>query len=120
MKVELHKSFRFEAAHRLPNAPDGHRCRNLHGHSYVVDVVVEGEVNPDRSWFIDYNDILALCEPVRLRLDHHTVNDIPGLESGTAEMLSIYIWNELKPKLTGLKEIVVHETTTSSCTYRGE
>lgn len=120
MKVELRKSFHFEAGHYLPQAPEGHRCRNQHGHSYVVDVVVEGEIDPQRKWFVDYNDILAQCEPVKRRLDHSVINQIPGLEAGTAEMLSVYIWEELKGKVPGLKEIVVRETATSSCTYRGE
>lgn len=120
MKVELKKSFRFEAAHRLPFAPEGHRCRNLHGHGYVVDVVIYGEVDPQARWFVDYGDILLACEPIRQDLDHKTINDVPGLEAGTAEMMSVYIWNRLKDKLPGLKAVVVHETSTSSCTYYGE
>ncbi len=120
MKVELRKSFRFEAAHFLPFAPDGHRCQNLHGHSYVVEVVVEGEIDPERKWFIDYNEILAKCEPIRKALDHKTINDIPGLEAGTAEMLSIFVWRELEGSLPGLKAVTVSETSSSSCTYRGD
>jgi len=120
MKVELRKSFRFEAGHYLPFAPDGHRCRNLHGHSYTVEIVVEGDVHPEHKWFVDYGVILEKCEPIRKKLDHGVVNNIPGLEAGTAEMLSIYIWNELRPQIEGLKEVIVRETNTSSCTYRGE
>jgi len=120
MIVELKKSFRFEAAHHLPFAPEGHRCRKLHGHSYVVEIVVEGEIDPERMWFVDYGDILSQCEPVRKELDHKTINEIPGLESGTAESLSIFIWNRVVGQVKGLKEVIVRETTTSSCTYRGE
>jgi len=120
MKVELRKSFSFEAAHRLPFAPEGHRCRQVHGHSYVVEVCVEGEVDPQRRWVVDYGDILAACEPVKHRLDHHLINEIEGLEAGTAESLSVFIWNAIRDALPGLKEVVVRETATSSCTYRGE
>jgi 6-pyruvoyltetrahydropterin/6-carboxytetrahydropterin synthase len=120
MKVELRKSFRFEAAHRLPFAPEGHRCRQIHGHSYAVEVCVEGAVDPARQWLVDYGDILAACMPVKERLDHHLLNDVPGLEAGTAEALSVFIWNAIRDRLPGLKEVTVRETETSSCTYRGE
>jgi 6-pyruvoyltetrahydropterin/6-carboxytetrahydropterin synthase len=120
MKVELRKSLSFEAAHHLPNAPDGHRCRQVHGHSYVVEVVVEGEVDPVRGWFIDYGEIARVCEPIRIELDHKLLNEVPGLEAGTAEMLALHFWNRIAGRLPGLREVVVRETPTSSCTYRGE
>jgi 6-pyruvoyltetrahydropterin/6-carboxytetrahydropterin synthase len=120
MRVELRKSFRFEAAHHLPFAPEGHRCRHIHGHGYVVEVVVEGDIDPERRWLIDYGEILRRCEPIKARLDHKLVNEIPGLESGTAEDLSIYVWKELKPHLPELAAVTVRETATSSCTYRGD
>ncbi len=119
MKVELRKSFRFEAAHHLPLAPEGHRCRNIHGHGYVVDVMVEGEVDPERGWLVDYGEILRLCEPIKKQLDHKLINDISGLEAGTAEVLSVFIWNALKPQRPELSAVTVSETATSSCTYRG-
>ncbi len=119
MKVELRKSFRFEAAHSLPFAPEGHRCRHVHGHGYRVEIIVEGDVDPERYWFVDYGDILAACEPVRRDLDHKVLNDMPGIESGTSEMLSVYIWNRIVEAVPGLKGVVVHETDTSSCTYFG-
>jgi len=120
MKIELRKSFPFEAAHHLPTAPEGHKCRHLHGHSYVVEIVVEGEVDPDSNWVIDYGDILKICEPVRATLDHKVLNDIPGLEAGTAEMLSVFIWKAVRDSLPDLKAVTVKETDTSSCTYRGD
>lgn len=119
MKVELRKSMTFEAAHHLPFAPEGHRCRQVHGHSYVVEIVVEGEIDPNHKWFVDYGQIVRTCEPVRAGLDHKLINDIEGLEAGTAEMLAIYFWNHVVGELPGLKEVTVKETPTSSCTYRG-
>lgn len=119
MNVELTKSFRFEAAHRLPTFPDGHKCRRLHGHSYRVDVHVAGPVDPPLGYLVDYGDIKAACEPVRKQLDHFYLNEIEGLENPTAEVLAKWIWNRLKPALPQLSAIVVHETCTASCTYRG-
>lgn len=120
MKMRLIKSFSFEAAHSLPCFPEGHKCRRLHGHSFRVEVVVAGEVDPARGYLIDYGDIKSACEPIRQRLDHHHLNEIEGLENPTSEMLAVWIWERLKPALPPLTEIVVHETCESRCEYRGE
>lgn len=120
MWVELRKSFSFEAAHALPTFPEGHKCRRLHGHSFHVDVVAAGEVDPDRGYLVDYGEIKAACEPVREALDHRYLNEIPGLANPTAELVAAWIWARLKPALPLLVEVTVHETCTSACTYRGD
>ncbi len=120
MHIRLSKSFRFEAAHSLPSFPEGHKCRRLHGHSFTVEVVVEGDVDSAKGYLIDYGDVKAATEPIRERLDHYHLNEIEGLENPTAEMLAAWIWERLKPKLPMLSEVIVHETCTSKCHYRGE
>ncbi len=119
MRVRLSKQFHFEAAHDLPTFPAGHKCRRLHGHSFRFDVVVEGEVDPAKGYLIDYGDIKAAAGPVVARLDHFYLNDIPGLANPTSELLAVWLWNELKPKLPFLASIIVYETCTSTCEYRG-
>lgn len=119
MNVRLVKTFTFEAAHRLPSFPEGHKCRRLHGHSYRVDVVVAGDVDPARGYLIDFGDVKAACEPVRQRLDHYYLNEIEGLENPTAEILAAWLWSRLKPVLPQLTEIVIHETCMSRCEFRG-
>jgi 6-pyruvoyltetrahydropterin/6-carboxytetrahydropterin synthase len=119
MRVKLQKTFSFEAAHRLPTFPEGHKCRRLHGHSFRVDVVVEGEVDAARGYLIDYGELKQACEPIRARLDHHHLNEIDGLDNPTSELLAVWIWNRLRERLPLLAEIVVHETCTSRCHYRG-
>lgn len=119
MKIKLSKTFDFEAAHWLPTFPQGHKCRRLHGHSFHVDVVVEGEVDPARGFLIDYGDIKAAIEPVRQQLDHYLLNEIPGLDNPTAEMLTKWIYDRLKPALPLLSCVIVRETCTSSAEYRG-
>ncbi len=119
MQIELVKSFRFEAAHLLPTFPEGHKCRRLHGHSFRVDVHVRGDLPPDQGYLVDYGAIKSAFAPLRERLDHRYLNDIPGLENPTAENLAVWIWNELKPALPLLAAITVHETCTSQCIYRG-
>lgn len=119
MKVELRKSFQFEAAHLLPHLPESHKCRRLHGHSFKVEVVVAGECDPHLGWLMDYADISDVFKPLWEQLDHRYLNDIPGLENATSENIARWIWERLKPKLPLLSEIVVAETCMSKCVYRG-
>ena len=119
MIVELVKEFRFESAHRLPNVPAGHKCARLHGHSFVCEVTVRGEVNPQTGWFIDYGDIAEAYEPLRLQLDHYYLNEIDGLENATSENLARWIWERLEGRLRGLYRITIRETCTSRCDYYG-
>jgi len=119
MQMKLTKTFDFEAAHWLPCFPDGHKCRRMHGHSFHIDVIVEGEVDPVRGYLIDYGEIKAAIEPLKNSLDHYLLNDIEGLENPTAEMLSKWIYDRLKPALPLLTTIVVRETCTSAAEYRG-
>ena len=118
-EVELSKEFRFEAAHYLPNVPEGHKCRRMHGHSFHGQVVVRGTLDAERGWLIDYADIKRAVDPIVARLDHYLLNEIEGLENPTAEMVAIWIWNQLKPSLPILYCVVVEETCTTRCAYFG-
>jgi 6-pyruvoyltetrahydropterin/6-carboxytetrahydropterin synthase len=119
MRLRLAKTFGFEAAHWLPTFPDGHKCRRMHGHSFRVEVIVEGDVDPAKGYLVDYGDIKRLTKPIEERLDHRVLNEIDGLENPTSEVLAVWIWDRLASDLPMLSEIVVHETCTSRCHYRG-
>ncbi|MBS0226436.1 MAG: 6-carboxytetrahydropterin synthase QueD [Proteobacteria bacterium] len=118
--MDIFKVFTLEAAHRLPNVPEGHKCARLHGHSFRVELRVRGEPGTETGWVMDFADIKAAFRPLYDQLDHHYLNDIPGLENPTSERLAIWIWDRLKPRLPLLAEVVVHETCTSGCRYTGE
>jgi 6-pyruvoyltetrahydropterin/6-carboxytetrahydropterin synthase len=118
--VEIFKEFTFEAAHRLPNVPADHKCSRLHGHSYQVDVHVDGPVGEQSGWVQDFADLSCAMRPVLARLDHYYLNEIEGLENPTSEVLARWIWQRLLPGLPGLAQVVVRETCTSGCVYRGE
>jgi 6-pyruvoyltetrahydropterin/6-carboxytetrahydropterin synthase len=120
VRVRLSKSFSFEAAHDLPSFPPNHKCRRLHGHSFHFDVVVEGEVDAAKGYLIDYGEIAAAAEPIVRQLDHYYLNDIDGLANPTSEMLAKWIFERIKTTLPALSAIIVRETCTSSCEYRGE
>ena len=120
MKVELRKTFQFEAAHRLPHVPANHKCARLHGHSFRVEIAVAGECDPNMGWLMDYAELSAAFKPLLNQLDHYYLNDIPGLENATSENVARWIWERLKPALPFLSEVVVAETCQSRCVYRGE
>ncbi|MBA4149412.1 MAG: 6-carboxytetrahydropterin synthase QueD [Verrucomicrobia bacterium] len=119
MKIELRKTFQFEAAHLLPHLPETHKCRRLHGHSFSVEIVVSGECDPRLGWLMDYADISAAFKPLYQQLDHYFLNEIEGLENPTSEIISKWIWDRLKPTLPLLCEVVVAETCTARAVYRG-
>ena len=119
MSFILTKSFQFEAAHFLPNVPENHKCRRLHGHSFVVKICVKGELEPHLEWVMDYSDIKAAFKPIYEQLDHFYLNDIEGLDNPTSEVLARWIWHKLKPTLHQLYSIEVAETCTASCIYYG-
>jgi 6-pyruvoyltetrahydropterin/6-carboxytetrahydropterin synthase len=118
--MEIFKVFTLEAAHRLPKVPAGHKCARLHGHSFRIEIHVEGVPDPETGWLMDFADIKAAFLPIYDQLDHHYLNDVPGLENPTSEILAHWIWQQLKPRLPELSQVVVHETCTSGCRYRGD
>lgn len=109
-----------EAAHRLPNLPDQHKCSRLHGHTFVIEVHIRGDNDNNNGWVMDFADISKIFKPVFERIDHHYLNEIPGLENPTSENLAKWIWHELTSDLPLLYSIVVRETCTSGCIYKGK
>ena len=117
--MEIFKDFSFEAAHRLPNVPPGHKCARLHGHSFQVRIVVSGRPGETSGWIIDFGDIKSVFKPVLEQLDHYYLNEIEGLENPTSENIAIWIWQRLKPTLPALSRIEIKETCSSGCIYSG-
>ena len=119
VKVRLVREYTFEAAHRLPQVPAGHKCERLHGHSFRVEVAVEGKVDERTGWFIDYGRLDELWEPIDQALDHRYLNDVEGLENPTSEILARWIWRRLESDLP-LARITIFETCDSRCEYEGD
>lgn len=117
--MDIYKDFTFEAAHRLPNVPEGHKCARLHGHSYHVRLALRGEVQENAGWVQDFGEISAAFRPIHAILDHSYLNEIVGLENPTSEILAKWIWQRIAPDLPLLAEVGIRETCTSGCTYRG-
>jgi 6-pyruvoyltetrahydropterin/6-carboxytetrahydropterin synthase len=119
MVVRLVHEFRFEAAHRLPRVPAGHKCQRLHGHSFKIELAVVGPVDPETGWFIDYSVLYDAWSPLFEVLDHNYLNDVPGLENPTSEILAKWIWDKLKPGLPSLARVTIFETCDARCEYEG-
>ena len=119
MRTRLERTYRFEAAHFLPKVPPGHKCARMHGHSYVVELVIEGEIDPERGWVMDFAEIDEHATPLVRQLDHQVLNEIEGLANPTSELLAVWVWQKLTKALPALVEVVVSETATSRCIYRG-
>jgi len=117
--MNIFKIFTLEAAHRLPNVPAGHKCARLHGHSFRVELHLDGPVDPHTGWVMDFSEVKSIFKPLYEQLDHNYLNDIPGLENPTSENLAIWIWNQTKPLMPLLSEVVVHETCTAGSRYSG-
>jgi 6-pyruvoyltetrahydropterin/6-carboxytetrahydropterin synthase len=118
--MEIFKKFTFESAHRLPNVPPGHKCGRLHGHSFTVELWLRGSIGSESGWVIDFGEVKNVFSPFLEQLDHHYLNEIPGLENPTSEVLARWIWRQVRPELTLLSKVVVWETCTSGCVYAGE
>jgi 6-pyruvoyltetrahydropterin/6-carboxytetrahydropterin synthase len=117
--VELVKDFRFEAAHYLPNVPEGHKCRRMHGHSFRGEVAVRGPVDPRTGWLIDFADLKRAIDPVVGRLDHYLLNEVDGLQNPTSEQIAVWIWERIAPALPQLYRVTIEETCTTRCHYFG-
>lgn len=117
--VRLIHEFKFEAAHRLPRVPEGHKCARLHGHSFKVEIAIVGPVDPHTGWLIDFGELYEIWKPLEARLDHNYLNEIPGLENPTSEVLAKWIWDELAPRLPFLDLVTLFETCDARCEYRG-
>ena len=117
--MELFRVFQIEAAHRLPHVPEGHKCARVHGHSFQIEVHVAGPVDEKLGWVMDFADVKTAFQPLFDRLDHFYLNDVEGLENPTSERLAVWIWQRLKPRLPLLDRVVVRETCTAGCVYRG-
>ena len=110
MKTTISKAFSFDAAHFLPKVSEGHKCKNLHGHTYKVILKLKGEIDPEMGWIIDFSEISSYFKPILTELDHKLLNNIKGLENPTAENISGWIFIKLKGVLKELSSVTVYET----------
>ena len=118
--MEIYKEFAFDSAHFLPNVPAGHKCKEIHGHTYHLRIYVSGQPDKNLGWIIDFKVLKDLVMPLVDKVDHKLMNNISGLENPTAENITLWFWNNLKPILPALSRIELNETPTTGVIYSGE
>jgi 6-pyruvoyltetrahydropterin/6-carboxytetrahydropterin synthase len=117
--MKISQAFKFEAAHRLPNVPDTHRCSRLHGHSYRVEVQLDGPVDARTGFVVDFFDVEKGFADIMGALDHRCLNEVDGLENPTAENIAVWIWDRLQPGLRQISAVRVYETPDCWAEYDG-
>lgn len=119
MIAEIAKRFTFDAAHYLDRLPPDHKCHRMHGHTYEVELVFKGEVNPATGFVLDYADIAAMWAPLHDRLDHRLLNEVKGLEIPSTENLARWIGVEILSSRHSagkrLSEVRIKESSTTWC-----
>ena len=110
---------KFESARKLTKVPKSHPCSNLYGLSFKLEIHIEGEMNPETGFVMDFGDIEKTVKPIRDKIDHNYLNDIKGLKNPTSEILIKWIWDNLKPKLKELTKLVLWENQVSRVEYEG-
>nr|WP_070958478.1 6-carboxytetrahydropterin synthase [Hyphomonas sp. Mor2] len=104
---EITKAVNFEAAHYMSGKPEGHPYRNMHGHSFRLEATVAGTVQPGAEWVQDFSDLAAILTETANKLDHRLLNEVEGLSVPTLERIALWAANDLKPRLPGLKRVVL-------------
>ncbi|MBK1649354.1 6-carboxytetrahydropterin synthase [Rhabdochromatium marinum] len=117
-QVHLWHRFRFEAAHQLPKVPADHPCGRMHGHGFEIILHARQDLQ-NQDMGIDFDALAALWAPYQAQLHHACLNDLPGLENPTSELIAHWVWQRLKPDLPSLSWVTVYETSTAGCHYDG-
>jgi 6-pyruvoyltetrahydropterin/6-carboxytetrahydropterin synthase len=116
--VQIRKQFKFEAAHVLPHHPG--KCSRLHGHSYRLDVTLEGPLTgagPAAGMIVDFEVLSQVVKSgVVAELDHRSLNEV--MPNPTAENVIVWIWRRLAPEFPQLAELVLWETATACAILR--
>ena len=106
--TRIGRTYWFEAAHYLPMVPDGHKCKNLHGHNYRVEIVLKGAVD-ERGFIKDFAELDEQMAPLIKQVDHRLLNDVAGLENPTAEIIAAWFLDRIE----GCERVRVYENDSS-------
>lgn len=118
MTFELRQSFQFESARFLPNLPSNHPCSRMHGHSFKLTLIWQGQLDPRTGWVRDYHEVKQQTQITVLnQLDHQVLNQVAGLDNPTSELLAVYIYNQVKTWLPELTQVIIKETPDTECRY---
>ena len=114
---ELKAQLYFAAAHHLLNYEG--ECENQHGHNWLVEAYVKGNTLDKSNILVDYKVLKRELKAVLDLLDHKDINELPYFkgESPSSEMISMFIYNQLKERIPLVSKVSVWETPTSCASY---
>ena len=124
--MDIFRVFQVEAAHRLPNVPEGHKCARLHGHSFRIEVHVSGPVEEPDGWVMDFADLRRIFQPVYDQLDHRYLNELEPFReiNPTAENIAAYMYREISARLNSdtikVNAVTLWETDRACVRYSEE
>jgi 6-pyruvoyltetrahydropterin/6-carboxytetrahydropterin synthase len=105
--MRIVKSMSFDAAHFLDHDPNARPYARLHGHSFTMEVAIEGEPQAETGWVVDFGDVDEALKELHDTLDHRLLNEIDGLERPTLENICQWAALKLKEKFPGLAQVRV-------------
>lgn len=111
--MQIFKIFYFDSAHFLPNVPEDHKCRQMHGHTYKLIVYITGSAINHEGWIIDFAELKSRINPIIELVDHKVLNEIKELENPTCENIAKWLWEKIKKELPDLSRLELHETPTT-------
>ena len=114
-RVQLWRRYAFHSAHRLPHVPLGHKCGTMHGHGF--EAILHAS---DSGSGLSHDDLDAIWAPIHFQLNYGCLNDLPGLENPTSELLASWLWERIAPQLPGLSAITVFETGSCGAVFDGQ
>jgi len=118
--MEISYRFGFDAAHYFDSFPEGHLYRGVHGHSFQVEVALEGAPDPRTGFVADFGELERSGAEMRAALDHRLLNSIDGLARPSLENIALWLWERLAPRFSSLSRVTVRrDSSGQSCTYRG-
>lgn len=116
--MRIVKSMNFDAAHYLDHDPNARPYARLHGHSFKMEVVIEGDPSAETGWVVDFGDVAEALEQLHEALDHRLLNDVEGLERPTLENICQWAAAKLKARFSGLKQVRVSRPSNGeTCIY---
>lgn len=107
MKYELSQKFYFEAAHTLERKIDTEGSRRIHGHTYHAEVFVRGLPDTESGMVVDLGLLRLEIQKIRSQLDHHFLDDVPGLGSATLESLCAFIYRSISQVMPNVSKVSV-------------
>lgn len=116
--MRIVKSMSFDAAHFLDHDPEARPYARLHGHSFKMEVVIDGEPQEETGWVVDFGDVAEALQDLHDALDHRLLNEVEGLERPTLENICRWAAGKLKARFPGLAEVRVSRPSNGeTCIY---